>query len=58
LVLVKGKMIVEKVMCVYKHYTGLWIVLAMVRVNGQKRIKRFSFDSETEAMAIRKGDKL
>ena len=51
-------MIVEKVMCVYKHYTGLWIVLAMVRVNGQKRVKRLSFDSETEAMAIRKGDKL
>lgn len=46
---------VEKVMTVYKHYTGLWIVLAEVRVNGRKKTKRFTFDTEAEARAVKEG---
>lgn len=47
---------VENVMTVYKHYSGLWIVLAKVRVNGRKETKRLSFETETEARAVRNGD--
>lgn len=43
---------IEKVMTVYKHYTGLWIVLALVRVNGMRQTRRLSFDTEEEARAV------
>ena len=46
---------IEKVMTVYKHYTGLWIVLALVRVNGIRITKRLSFDTEEEARAVQPG---
>lgn len=59
MVLVKVKrmnMKVEKVMTVYKHYTGLWVVLALVRVNGRRKTKRFTFDTEAEARAVKEGN--
>lgn len=47
---------IEKVMTVYKHYTGLWIVLVLVRVNGMRQTKRLSFDTEEDARAVKEGD--
>lgn len=47
---------IEKVMTVYKHYTGFWIVLALVRENGRKKTKRLSFETEAEARAVKEGD--
>ena len=55
MVLEKLNMKIEKVMTVYKHYTGIWIVLALVRVNGIRITKRLSFDTEEEARAVQPG---
>ena len=51
---------IEKIMNVYKHYTGLWVVLAHVRVNGSKRmqVKRLTFDTEAEASALKEGTQI
>lgn len=51
---------IERIMSVYKHYTGFWVVLAHVRVNGNKRtqVKRLTFDSEEEARAIKEGTQI
>jgi hypothetical protein len=48
-------MTVEKVISVYKHYTGLWIVLARVRANGKSQSVRISYDTESEARAVKEG---